>query len=131
MASMIILDASVLIAYLDGDDAQHTLAEELLAKEVDDEFAANPLTLAEVLVEPARVGRLEQVQAALDDLEIQELPFPADTAVKLALLRVGTGLKMPDCCVLLAAEAIGARVASFDTGLLRAAATRQVPTVER
>lgn len=131
MASVIILDASVLIAYLDGDDAQHTLAEELLAREIDDEFAANPLTLAEVLVEPARDSRLEQVQAALEDLEIQELPFPADTAVKLALLRAGTGLKMPDCCVLLAAEAAGARVASLDTRLLRAAATRDVPTVER
>jgi predicted nucleic acid-binding protein len=131
MAGVIILDASVLIAYLDGDDAQHTLAEELLAREIDDEFAANPLTLAEVLVEPARDSRLEQVQAALEDLEIQELPFPADTAVKLALLRAGTGLKMPDCCVLLAAEAAGARVASLDTRLLRAAATRDVPTVER
>ena len=131
MASVIILDASVLIAYLDGDDAQHTRAEELLAREIDDEFAANPLTLAEVLVEPARDSRLEQVQAALEDLEIQELPFPADTAVKLALLRAGTGLKMPDCCVLLAAEAAGARVASLDTRLLRAAATRDVPTVER
>ena len=131
MASVIILDASVLIAYLDGDDAQHTLAEELLAREIEDEFAANPLTLAEVLVEPARDSRLEQVQAALEDLEIQELPFPADTAVKLALLRAGTGLKMPDCCVLLAAEAAGARVASLDTRLLRAAATRDVPTVER
>ena len=131
MAGVIILDASVLIAYLDGDDAQHTRAEELLAREIDDEFAANPLTLAEVLVEPARDSRLEQVQAALEDLEIQELPFPADTAVKLALLRAGTGLKMPDCCVLLAAEAAGARVASLDTRLLRAAATRDVPTVER
>lgn len=131
MAGVIILDASVLIAYLDGDDAQHTLAEELLAREIEDEFAANPLTLAEVLVEPARDSRLEQVQAALEDLEIQELPFPADTAVKLALLRAGTGLKMPDCCVLLAAEAAGARVASLDTRLLRAAATRDVPTVER
>ncbi|MHB8246836.1 MAG: type II toxin-antitoxin system VapC family toxin [Acidimicrobiales bacterium] len=128
---MIILDASVLIAYLDGNDAQHTLAEELLAREIDDDFAANALTLAEVLVEPARDRRLEEVQAALDDLEIQELPFADDTAVKLALLRAGTGLKMPDCCVLLAAEAAGARVASFDTRLLRAAATRDVPTVER
>lgn len=127
---MIILDASVLIAYLDGDDAQHALAEELLAREIDDDFAANPLTLAEVLAIPATDGRLEQVRAALRDLDVRELPFPADTAVKLALLRADTGLKMPDCCVLLAAEAAVARVASFDDRLTRAAATRKLPTVE-
>lgn len=128
MAAVIILDASVLIAYLDGDDLQHSLAVDLLAREVDDEFAANPLTLAEVLVVPARDGRLEQVTAALDALEVQETPFPADTAVKLALLRASTGLKMPGCCVLLAAEAVGGRIASFDSRLLQAAATRDLPT---
>lgn len=131
MASVIILDASVLIAYLDSDDAQHTLAEELLAREIDDDFAVNPLTLAEVLVIPARDGRLEQVQVALRDLDVQELPFPADSAVKLALLRADTGLKMPDCCVLLTAEAAVARVASFDDQLTRAAAARDLATVER
>ena len=131
MASLIVLDASVLIAYLDSDDAQHTRAEELLAREIDDDFAANPLTLAEVLVIPARDGRLDQVQAALRDLDVQELSFPADSAVKLAQLRADTGLKMPDCCVLLAAEAKGARVASFDDRLTHAATMRNVPTVER
>ncbi|HET6561373.1 MAG TPA: type II toxin-antitoxin system VapC family toxin [Marmoricola sp.] len=126
-----ILDASVLIAYLDGDDAQHARAEQLLAREIDDDFAANPLTLAEVFVVPARNGRLEQVQTALRDLEVQELPFPIDSAVKLALLRADTGLKMPDCCVLLAAEATGGRVASFDGRLARAAVARNLSAVER
>ena len=131
MAGVIVLDASVLIAYLDSDDAHHTLAEDLLAREIDDDFAASPLTLAEVLVVPVRDGRLEEVRAALDGLEVKETPFPADTPVKLARLRAGSGLKMPDCCVLLAADAAGARIASFDGALLRAAATRDLPTVER
>lgn len=51
---MIVLDASVLIAYLDSEDAHHTRAETLLAKEIDDDFAASSLTVAEVLVMPAR-----------------------------------------------------------------------------
>jgi predicted nucleic acid-binding protein len=127
---MIVLDASVIIAYLDGDDAQHSRAEELLAREIDDDFAANLLTLAEVLVVPARDGRLEQVQAVLRDLDVQELLFPADAAVKLALLRAGTGLKMPDCCVLLAAQAAGARVASFDDRVNRVAVDQNLPTVQ-
>lgn len=127
---MIVLDASVLIAFLDSDDTLHALAEDLFVREVDDEFAANSLTLAEVLVVPARVGKLKQVQAALNELEIHELPFPADGAVKLALLRAATGLKMPDCCVLLAAEEAPARVASFDSKLLEAASRRHLPVVE-
>jgi predicted nucleic acid-binding protein len=130
MARVIILDASVLIAYLDGDDAQHGVAEELLAREIDDDFAVNSLTLAEVLVVPAREGMLDRVQTALRDLEAQELPFPDDSAVQLALLRADTGLKMPDCCVLLAADATGARVATFDDRLARAAAARDIPTVD-
>ena len=51
---------------------------------------------------PVRDG--VQTLAVLRDLEIQELPFPADTAVRLAQLRATAGPKMPDCCVLLAAE---------------------------
>jgi predicted nucleic acid-binding protein len=121
VAGVIVLDASVLIAYLDGENAQHEAAESLLAREIDDEFAANPLTLAEVLVGPARTGRLDAARSALRELEVTERPFPADTAVRLARLRADTGLRMPDCCVLLAAQDAAARVAAFDDRLIRAA----------
>jgi len=94
---MIVLDASVLIAYLDADDSQHAAAETLLVREIADDFAANPLTLAEVLVVPARDGRLDPVLSVLRDVGVEPLAFPADTAVRLAQLRAATGLKMPDC----------------------------------
>lgn len=126
---MIVLDASVLIAYLEGEDRHHEAAEALLAREIDDDFGANPLTLAEVFVVPARDDRLDEVRLTLRELEVEELPFPGDTAVKLALLRSETGLKMPDCCVLLAAEHIGARLASFDDGLRKVAVKRGLQTV--
>jgi predicted nucleic acid-binding protein len=58
---VIVVDASVLIGYLDGEDAHHGAVEALLAAAVDDELGANPLTLAEVLVVPARDGRLDSV----------------------------------------------------------------------
>lgn len=122
---MIVLDASVLIGFLDSQDKHHAAAESLLAR-VDDELAANPLTLAEVFVAPARENRIAAVLAALEALEIDELPFPRDTALRLAQLRAATGLKMPDCCVLLAAEDTAATVASFDERLLRAAENRNV-----
>ncbi len=118
---MIVLDASVLIAYLDAEDAQHHRAESLLAREIDDQFATNPLTLAEVFVGPARSGRLDEARAALRELEVVEQPFPSDTAVRLARLRADTGLRMPDCCVLLAGQDAAGRVAAFDYRLIRAA----------
>jgi predicted nucleic acid-binding protein len=129
MAGVIVLDASVLIAYLEGEDVHHEAAEALLAREIDDDFGANPLTLAEVFVVPARGARLDEVRLTLRELEVEELPFPGDTAVKLALLRSETGLKMPDCCVLLTAEHVGARLASFDDGLRKAAVKRSLQTV--
>ena len=118
---MIVLDASVLIAYLDAEDAQHHRAESLLAREIDDQFAGNPLTLAEVLFGPARSGRLDEARTALRELEVVEQPFPSDTAVRLARLRADTGLRIPDCCVLLAAQDGAGRVAAFDDRLIRAA----------
>lgn len=118
---MIVLDASVLIGYLDAEDAQHPAAETLLAREIDDDFAASSLTLAEVLVGPARARRLDDALSALRDLEVDERRFPADAAVRLARLRADTGLRMPDCCVLMAAQEAGARLATFDGRLGRAA----------
>jgi hypothetical protein len=73
---------------------------------------------------------LDPVREALRDLEIQELAFPVDTAVRLAQLSATTGLKMPDCCALLAAEDAAASVASFDARLATVAESRNL-TVAR
>jgi hypothetical protein len=59
--------------------------------------------------------------AALRDLEVAEQPVPSDAALKLAELRVNTGLRMPDCCVLLVAQGAQGRVASFDVAVNAAA----------
>ncbi len=128
---MIVFDASVLIAYLDADDDLHADADALVATAIDDHFGASSLTLAEVLVAPVRAGRMETAKRALSELEVNELPFPADTAVRLAELRVTTGLKMPDCCVLLAAEDSHATLASFDDRLVQAAEQRNIATLRR
>ena len=132
---MIVLDASVLIAYLDRDDSHHVAAESLLAEAVDGDLGVDPLTLAEVLVAPARNDLIEAAKAALRNLEVAELPFPS--AVRLARLRSTTGLRMPDCCVLLAAEdaaataATAATIASFDDRLVHTAEARKVSVFGR
>ena len=54
MAGLIVADASALIAYLNPRDAHHADAVQGL---IDvDQFVVHPVTLAEVLVHPARSG---------------------------------------------------------------------------
>ena len=121
---MIVLDASVLIAHLDPRDALHDAADERLLDAADQPFGVSTITLAEALVAPLRMGTLRTTQAALKDLEVEEIPLPPGAAEQLAALRAETGLKLPDCCVLLAAEEADGGVLTFDERLARAAAER-------
>lgn len=118
---MIVLDASVLIAHLDGDDRHHADAQSLLETNSQEPLGASPITLAETLVSPARADRLADAETALRQLGVEELTLGENVPGRLAQLRTDIGLKMPDCCVLLAAQDHDARVASFDTDLLKAA----------
>ena len=128
---MIVLDASVLIAHLDERDALHARAEEALERAASEPLGCSSITLAEVLVGPARSGQLDAAQAAMAELEIEEIPLGADAAVRLATMRAEVGLRLPDCCVLLAAdEAAAARViVTFDDALARAAERAGFETV--
>jgi predicted nucleic acid-binding protein len=118
---VIVLDASVLIAHLDAADAHHEEARDLLEKSDGEQLGASTITLAETFVSPARAGRLEDAEAAVRQLGVEELAVESGAAARLATLRAGTRLKMPDCCVLLAAVDRDARLASFDSSLLAAA----------
>jgi predicted nucleic acid-binding protein len=127
---VIVLDASVLIAHLDGGDRHHADAQGLLETNSQEPLGASPITLAETLVSPARTGRLADAETALHRLGVDELALGGNTPRRLAQLRTDTGLKLPDCCVLLAAQDQDARVASFDTDLLKAAHKLGLATVE-
>ncbi len=116
---MIILDASVLIAHLDQNDLHHALASERLIEVADQQLGVSSITLAEVLVAPTRAGRLAAARAALRALGVRELSLPPDASERLAALRVETALKLPDCCVILTAEAAGGAVLTFDERLAR------------
>jgi predicted nucleic acid-binding protein len=88
-------------------------------------LACSSITLAEVLVGPARSGVLGAARDAVTRLGVEEIPLGEDAAARLATLRAETNLKLPDCCVLLAAEhARGTRVLTFDQRLAMAAADR-------
>lgn len=79
-------------------------------------LGASQISLAETLVAPARAGRLDEAREALGKLAVHELPF-AHAPPPLAALRAETGLKLPDCCVLLAAEDHGGGLTSSDQSL--------------
>lgn len=115
---MIVVDASVLIAQLDERDAHHDRARDRLLDLAAHPLGASPITIAEVLVGPARQGRLEEARAALRALEVAEIPLTAGASTRLAVLRAETRLRLPDCCVLLAAEeAPGRGLLTFDERL--------------
>jgi len=115
-----VLDASVMIAQLDEHDMHHAAAVDLL-EEVDGPLGASPFTIAESLVGPARKGAVEQIRQGIADLGVEPIELLADAPVRLAVLRAETGLRLPDCCVLLAAQQVGGSVLSFDDRLSRVA----------
>jgi predicted nucleic acid-binding protein len=115
---MIVLDARVLIAHFDVGDALHDDAGDLLRSVADQPLRMSPITEAEVLVGPARAGRLDRAIAALAQLGVKTVPLGDNGPVRLAMLRAEIRLKLPDCCVLLAAEQVGtAKIGTFDDRL--------------
>ena len=119
---MIVLDASVLIAHLDEQDAVHDRATGALDEVADQPVGCSPITLAEVLVGPARAGRLDAAGTALAELDVEQLRLGGDAPVRLAKLRADTGLRLPDCCVLLAAQDADLdALLTFDAALSKAA----------
>lgn len=120
---MIVLDASVVIAHFASHDAHHDVATGFFRANVDEGFLVHSLTLTEILIGPLRAGREAFVLQQLDALGVTEWMSPADSAARLAQLRVETGLKLPDCWVLDAAMATGSALATFDERLGQAAAS--------
>jgi len=128
VASLTVLDASVLLAHFDDSDPHSDDAAEILAD--SDELAASTITLAEVLVGAVRAGRLDEQLAAINQLEIRELQVEQGAAGALARLRAETGLRMPDCCVLHAAMTANAQaIATRENQLARAAAAKGLETL--
>ena len=123
---MIVLDASVLIGFIFDQDAHHAAAVALLRDEAGNAFGVSPVTLAEALVAPTRLGRVAAAKRMLLEIGVTEIPLPRDAALQLAELRVESGLKMPDCCALLAAITSNGAVATFDSRLKSVATSRDI-----
>ena len=114
---MIVVDASVLIAYLDPNDAHHAAAVEVLAAATPP-LLVHSVTAAEVLVAPVRQGVADAVWADLSAIGV-EVDDTLIDPLQLARLRVETGCKMPDCCVLATGVNHNLPIATFDERLRR------------
>lgn len=125
---MIVLDASVLIAFLAPGDPHHAAARDVLAGHED--FVAHPITLAEALVRAERAGRLDEVSARFTTLGVTEAGRHPGEPARLARLRVATGLKLPDCCVLMTAEVTARVLATFDPRLAAVARARAIEVLD-
>lgn len=102
---MIHLDAGVLIGFLDGDDAHHGAARDVVSTAIDrsDRLAMAASALAESLVGPARRGdgAVHVVLDLVNRLPIEIVPLDQQAAVGAAQLRARhRSLRLPDALVI-------------------------------
>ena len=124
---MIAVDASVLIAHLNPADPHHRAATEVLLAGTPGEMLVHMITMAEVLVAGVRIGQGASMRDDIHAAGITVAPHDNGEPLRLAELRAGTGLKLPDCCVLDVAIRHQASLATFDHALAAEAAKRGVP----
>lgn len=123
---MIVLDTSVIIGLIDFGDAHASSAADVLRDNMHEQLVAHRLTLAEVLVHPVATGRGADAAAHLEALGIESVDV-LDDPLELASLRSGSGLRMPDCCVLSTATRYRATLATFDARLASVARELGIP----
>ena len=117
---LIHLDAGVLIGFLDGDDAHHVAARDVLAGAVQagDRLAMAASALAECLVGPARRGGAEirAVRTLVERIPIAIVPVDVEIAETTARLRAThPSLRLPDALVIATAiEGSADRLATTD-----------------
>jgi predicted nucleic acid-binding protein len=124
---VIVLDAGVLIAQLSPLDTHHEAATQALLGVVDEDLVVHRITLAEVLVGGVRLGRGPQMWADVRAAGVRLLPPAEGEPLRLAELRVRTGLRLPDCCVLETALSSQSSLMTFDRALATAADGLGVP----
>lgn len=126
MAGVVVLDANVLIALYEGNDAHHAWAVNTIADTAADDLVISVVTYAEAMVRPMRLGTNSQFTAGLEQLNVGVLPLPAVSAEHVARVRATTNLRMPDAVVLQAALEHGGAIATADASLAAAAISHGV-----
>jgi predicted nucleic acid-binding protein len=124
VAGVIVADANVIIAASTPGHVHHDRAREVLIEHGATGVVLHSLTMAEVLVGPAKAGQQDAALAAFARAGVRSSPATDPAPAALALVRATAAVKMPDACVLATAEHIGIPLATFDARLAREAAAR-------
>ena len=103
------IEAGVVIAFLDGDDAHHDAARSALSDALDnaDRLSMAASALAECLVGPARrsLKAVELVRTVIERLPVSVIDLDEEIATNAAVLRARhRSLKLPDALVIATAE---------------------------
>jgi predicted nucleic acid-binding protein len=115
--AIVVLDASVVIALLDADDAHHAAAVAGMGQVRRETLVLPASAYAEILVDPSRRGpeTVAVVRRLVSDLGIRVEPLTADVAERAARLRARhPSLRLPDALVLATADALEATVLTCD-----------------
>lgn len=104
-----VLDAGVIVGYLDANDAHHPAALEALrdARDRNDRLILPASAFAEVLVGPYRRGAkaVDVLQALVHRLPLEIQPLDAEIAMTAAALRARQStLELPDALVIATAD---------------------------
>ncbi|HZJ51581.1 MAG TPA: PIN domain-containing protein [Actinomycetota bacterium] len=109
--AVVVIDASVIIAFLNPHDAHHGAAIAALARKRTADLVLPATVYAEILVGPQRRGKaaVTKVEAFVGDFGMQVEPIDTDIARRAAILRSRhKGLKLPDALVLATGDILGA-----------------------
>lgn len=114
--ALTLLDASVLIAWLESTDALHARAEQALLAAAGDDLRVPVSSYAEVMVGAILRGQADSVRNAIVDLSVVIEPMTTPIAERAATIRAGkSSLSLPDAFVLATAEELVAdRVLTAD-----------------
>lgn len=117
----VVLDSSVVIAFLNPEDRHHKSAQREIAAATA-RFKISTITVAESMVLAARQSEAV-ANEFLADLENHFGPFivlDGQIAMAAAKLRAKTGLATPDAIISASASATGAMLWTFDKALAKA-----------
>lgn len=109
--ALVVLDASVVIAFLDPQDALHGAAVEALTEYQHEDLLIPVSVYAEILVGPHRKGAeaVSAVESFLADFAVQIEPLTPKIARSAAKLRSESrSLRLPDALVLATADELDA-----------------------
>jgi predicted nucleic acid-binding protein len=121
LAELVVLDASALIALASDTDPNHSWAISMFRDTAAFGLQITALTQAEVLVHPARAGKLEKFLKLIGALGLEITPIDRSDSIQIAKIRSATSLKMPDAVVLSQAIKVAGSIATADKQLAKVA----------